>query len=330
MSPYYLDASAIVKRYSPEIGTAWVKALTDPGAGHTIVLGEITLAEVAAAIAAKHRAPDGITVEERNNAVALFLSHCMIDYELVAINRSIIDRAVNLTLNHKLRGYDAVQLATALVANAALPSLVAAVPGLQGARSPLRPPGYAVYASPILFAMLTTMTPPWTQGSLRVGQGHLVFRTCACQSFPSPSTGEGEGGGEGRWRTQAMLLPPHPGLPPRQGGRGRRPREARGKSRTEWPCGWVAIPYPTGTFTLQEMPSLSWRDNARLHLLPEAGATQERRLKAVSSMPLFGSECGRDTGPPPRPYRAGASVKLAMQRPRPPQGARLPARDDAV
>ena len=25
--------------------------------------------------------------------------------------------------------------------------------------------------------------------------------------------------------------------------------------------GWVAHPYPTGTFTLQETPSLSWRDN---------------------------------------------------------------------
>src|SRR5712691_4862611 len=67
-----------------------------------------------------------------------------------------------------------------------------------------------------------------------VSQGHSVFRTCACQFFPSPSTGEGEGGGEGRWRTQAMLLPPIPPFP-RQGGRGRRPRETRGKSRTEWP-----------------------------------------------------------------------------------------------
>ena len=120
MSHFYLDASAVVKRYSPETGTAWIKSLTNPGAGYTIVLGEITLAEVAATIAAKHRAPDGITVEERNNAVALFLSHCMTDYEFIAINRPIIDQAVNATLNHKLRGYDAVQLATALVANEAL------------------------------------------------------------------------------------------------------------------------------------------------------------------------------------------------------------------
>ena len=120
MSHFYLDASAVVKRYSPETGSAWVKGLTDPTVGHAIVLGEITLAEVAAAIAAKHRAPGGITLEERDNAIALFLSHCMTDYELIAVNRSIIERAVNLTLNHKLRGYDAVQLATALAANEAL------------------------------------------------------------------------------------------------------------------------------------------------------------------------------------------------------------------
>jgi uncharacterized protein len=120
VSHFYLDASAVVKRYSPETGTAWVRALTDPTVGHTMMLGDITLAEVAAAIAAKHRAPGGLTVEERDNAVALFLSHCITDYELIAVHRSIIDQAVNLTLHHKLRGYDAVQLAAALIANTAL------------------------------------------------------------------------------------------------------------------------------------------------------------------------------------------------------------------
>jgi len=83
-------------------------------------LGEITVAEVAASLAAKHRAPVGITQQERDNAVALFLSHCDTQYELLAISRSIIDRAVSLTQNHKLRGYDAVQLATALIANRVL------------------------------------------------------------------------------------------------------------------------------------------------------------------------------------------------------------------
>jgi hypothetical protein len=44
--------------------------------------------------------------------------------------------------------------------------------------------------------------------------------------------------------------------------------------------GWVATPYPTGTFTLQETPSLSWRDNARHQARRAAGA--QRTLYAVA------------------------------------------------
>ena len=44
-----------------------------------------------------------------------------------------------------------------------------AVPALQGTRLPLRPTGFAVYASPILFTVSALTTPPWTQDALRVG-----------------------------------------------------------------------------------------------------------------------------------------------------------------
>src|SRR2546428_13232582 len=57
--------------------------------------------------------------------------------------------------------------------------------------------------------------------------------------------------------------------------------------------GWVASPYPTGTYTLQETPSFSWRDNAGRQPLPEAGATQERTLEAVGWTPSLGC---RETG----------------------------------
>ena len=111
MSHFYLDASAIVKRYSPETGSAWIRSLIDPLSGHTLVLSEITLAEVAAALAIKHRVPGGITRRERDSALSLFLSHCQSEYELISVSRLIVDLAVRLTQDHKLRGYDAVQLA---------------------------------------------------------------------------------------------------------------------------------------------------------------------------------------------------------------------------
>ena len=53
---------------------------------------------------------------------------------------------------------------------------VEAVPALQGARSPLRPTGCSVYASPILFAASFLATPPWTQDSIRVGGYSLPDR----------------------------------------------------------------------------------------------------------------------------------------------------------
>lgn len=120
MSHFLLDTSAIVKRYALEVGSRWILELVNPAAAHTIALAEITLAEVAAALAAKHRAPGGITEAERDQALAIFLHHCRTEYGLLATTRLIIDRAVALTQRHRLRGYHAVQLATALVANEAL------------------------------------------------------------------------------------------------------------------------------------------------------------------------------------------------------------------
>jgi predicted nucleic acid-binding protein len=45
------------------------------------------------------------------------LQDCAETFLLLQVDRSVIDQAVELTQSHRLRGYDAVQLATALVAN---------------------------------------------------------------------------------------------------------------------------------------------------------------------------------------------------------------------
>ncbi len=58
----------------------------------------------------------------------LLSRHCTAEYRLVAAKQGILDRAVDLTQRHRLRGYDAVQLVTALAANNTL--LRIALPGL--------------------------------------------------------------------------------------------------------------------------------------------------------------------------------------------------------
>jgi predicted nucleic acid-binding protein len=128
VSAFFLDSSALVKRYLTETGSGWVLAFTDPAAGHAISIAELTQVEVAAALAARHRAPGGITRAERDAAVGLLARHCAGEYTLVPASRAILDRAVDLTQRHRPRGYDAVQLATALAVEASL--RVAGLPAL--------------------------------------------------------------------------------------------------------------------------------------------------------------------------------------------------------
>ncbi len=117
MSTLYLDTSALVKRYNPEVGSKWVIDLCSRERSNTLITAEFTMAEVAAALAAKHRAPKGITLAQRDAAVSVFLLDCSQQYRLIAVERRIIERAVDLTQHHRLRGYDAIHLATALLTN---------------------------------------------------------------------------------------------------------------------------------------------------------------------------------------------------------------------
>jgi len=113
MAVYYLDTSAIVKRYVAEPGSDWVKQLC-MASGNVVVLAEITLAETAATFSRLWREGQ-INEDERRGYLNLFIGDCE-EYQLVAVERSIINLAVDLTQGHPLRGYDAVQLAAALSA----------------------------------------------------------------------------------------------------------------------------------------------------------------------------------------------------------------------
>ncbi len=79
MSFFYLDSSALVKRYLPEVGSTWINTLTDSNSGHTILVSALTRVEAAAAIAARQRAGT-ITIQERDTAVALLLQHYQTEY----------------------------------------------------------------------------------------------------------------------------------------------------------------------------------------------------------------------------------------------------------
>ena len=55
MAAYFLDTSAVVKRYIQETGSAWVRALADPLAAHLIYLARITDVEATSAVIRRQR-----------------------------------------------------------------------------------------------------------------------------------------------------------------------------------------------------------------------------------------------------------------------------------
>jgi uncharacterized protein len=119
MGAYYCDSSALVKRYATETGSLWVRSLTDPQAGHDIFTAHITGIEVVAAIARKTRRGE-IAARDATTAIRTFKSHFRTQYQRVLMTTVLVDRAMERAEQHKLRGYDATQLASALVVHAEL------------------------------------------------------------------------------------------------------------------------------------------------------------------------------------------------------------------
>jgi predicted nucleic acid-binding protein len=115
MTVYYLDSSAVVKRYVAESGSEAIRAIC-ADAENALFLSELALVEVSSAFARRAKG-GGISDAERRSYVDLFVGDCARDYALIPADRRAIDRAVALTQAHALRGYDALQLACALVAS---------------------------------------------------------------------------------------------------------------------------------------------------------------------------------------------------------------------
>jgi uncharacterized protein len=113
MGASYVDSSVLVKRYAVEIGSSWVINLTDAQASNEVFTALVTGAEIVAAIARKARV-GAITLPDATAAIAAFKSHFKVEYLVVLLTVAITERAMDLAEKHGLRGYDAVQLASAL------------------------------------------------------------------------------------------------------------------------------------------------------------------------------------------------------------------------
>jgi predicted nucleic acid-binding protein len=119
MSLYYFDASALVKHYVLEPGSTWVRALIDrldPDTReriNTVLIAEVSLVEVAAALAISERT-GRIHRRHRDQECDSFLDDADRLYGLLPVLSEDFYVAAELTQQHPLKAYDAVQLAVAL------------------------------------------------------------------------------------------------------------------------------------------------------------------------------------------------------------------------
>lgn len=119
MAAFYLDTSAMGKRYVDETGSNWIRVLTAPIADNALLTARITMVEMYSVLARRKR-EGTVPVEACASAMQAFSTHCTTDYLFIELDLIIIRRARDLLDRHPLRAYDSVQLASALSANQAL------------------------------------------------------------------------------------------------------------------------------------------------------------------------------------------------------------------
>jgi len=113
MAVYYLDTSALVKRYAQERGTAWILSLTDMTAENDLYTVRVTGPEMIAALFRKARTGE-ISPAEAKRSAEHFRADWRRQYQIVEVTAPVADKAMELAQRHSLRAYDAVHLASAV------------------------------------------------------------------------------------------------------------------------------------------------------------------------------------------------------------------------
>ena len=116
MAAYFLDSSALIKRYVLEPGTAWLRGVTVATAGHQIYVVRLAIVEMAATLARQARAGNlnpgaaAVGITQIRHAFA----H---EFRVIEITAVLASHALNLIQIHALRGSDALHLAAATELN---------------------------------------------------------------------------------------------------------------------------------------------------------------------------------------------------------------------
>jgi len=117
---FFLDTSALIKRYLHEKGSAYMRRLFHIG---DAIFYQTFLAplEMTSAFYRRHRGSQ-ISIEELSFLLGSYAAHSHRDYLLIPHSESLMDMAEALISRHPLRSLDAIQLASALGLRNTLPA----------------------------------------------------------------------------------------------------------------------------------------------------------------------------------------------------------------
>lgn len=113
MKTYFLDSSALAKRYVTETGSSWIRTITDNEIENIIVVARIAWVEVISGLSRLKR-EGKISENELKETIEIFQSDWEAYYQIVEIDKDVVEKAAQLVQRHPLRAYDSIQLASAL------------------------------------------------------------------------------------------------------------------------------------------------------------------------------------------------------------------------
>jgi len=119
---YYCDSSAVVKIYLEEAGSGYVKKLCREAPSGNVLVNAIAGPEVLSALHRRSRSGD-LSPEVLSQARRDFIEDYHDFFNRVPVSDPIITLAMQLIEKHPLRGYDSVQLASALLLQTILRAL---------------------------------------------------------------------------------------------------------------------------------------------------------------------------------------------------------------
>jgi predicted nucleic acid-binding protein len=119
MDAFYFDSSTLVKLYVSEIGSRWMREIFKDATEGTLYTNVLSQVEVISALARRMNRGE-LSVKTFKETSADVESDFETYLSQVPVTEPLLQAAVGLIQSHRLRSYDEVQLASALLISTAL------------------------------------------------------------------------------------------------------------------------------------------------------------------------------------------------------------------